>query len=210
VNSRPDAFSPRLGQECQPFAAPTAPLAALFDTTKVAVVSNGRCGSSCALFSVTMAKEEGAKMVVVGGRSSVPQSYCGTVGGQSVLFTDIDSDIKTAGLKNDSLVPPDFITNSLLSITRRLAFGVWNKNEPEEWQARPADHTLLLTADMYVHVVAISGGLVLTTSKCEQPNQDLGSCHEGDLLDRSMGCLLADSELDAQRQFVILRMRKPR
>jgi hypothetical protein len=150
VNLHPDAFSPRLGQECQPFAAPAPPAAALFDPKHVAIVSNGRCASSCSLFSTTMAKEEGAKMVVVGGRSSVPQSYCGTVGGQSTSYAVIDADIKTAGLKNDSLAPPDFITNSVQGITWRLGFGVWNKNEPEEWQARPVDYNLQLTADMCV------------------------------------------------------------
>jgi hypothetical protein len=157
VNSHPDAFSPRLGQECQPFAAPAPPAAALFDPKQVAIVSNGRCGSSCSTFSVPMAKEEGAKMVVVGGRSSIPQAYSGTVGGQSVLFSDIDSDVKTAGLKNDSLAPPDFITNSLQSITWRLSFGVWDKSQPEEWQARPADYNLLLTADTCVFCFFVFG-----------------------------------------------------
>lgn len=43
----------RLGQECQPEGFPTAPPnEALFDPKKVVIVSNGRCASSCSLFSV--------------------------------------------------------------------------------------------------------------------------------------------------------------
>ncbi|KZT25626.1 hypothetical protein NEOLEDRAFT_1064684 [Neolentinus lepideus HHB14362 ss-1] len=154
INGREDAFSQRLGQECQPFDM-RPPAEALFDPKKVAIVSNGRCGSSCSLFSITMAKEDGAKTVVVGGNKKVPQQYCGTVGGQSTRFPYIDTEIKTAGLKNHSLAPPDFITNSVQGITWRLGFGIWNANEPEEWQSHPADYNLLLTNVTVNNPVAI-------------------------------------------------------
>lgn len=41
-----------------------------------------------------MAKEEGVKTAVVGGKQDVPQHYCGTVGGQSTDFSTIDTEIK--------------------------------------------------------------------------------------------------------------------
>ena len=41
-----------------------------------------------------MAKEEGSKTVVYGGRKDVKQEYCGTVGGQSTDFSTIDTEIK--------------------------------------------------------------------------------------------------------------------
>ena len=43
---------------------------------------------------ITMSKEEGVKTVVVGGKKSVGQQYCGTVGGQSTDFATIDTEIK--------------------------------------------------------------------------------------------------------------------
>ena len=46
------------------------------------------------VLSVTMAKEEGAKMVVVGGKNGVEQRYCGTVGGESTDFSEIDTIVK--------------------------------------------------------------------------------------------------------------------
>ena len=52
INGRPDAFSQRLGQECQPFSL-DPPAEALFDPKKVVVLGNGRCASSCSLFSVS-------------------------------------------------------------------------------------------------------------------------------------------------------------
>lgn len=82
-----------MSDTCQPFDI-TPPDVALFDPTKTVVVSNGRCASSCSLFSITMAKEEGAKTVVLGGRKGVEQRYCGTVGGQSTDFSEIDTIVK--------------------------------------------------------------------------------------------------------------------
>ena len=54
-----------------------------------------------------MAKQEGAKTVVYGGKKDVEQQYCGVVGGQSSDFTEMDSELKTTGLKGHPLAPPD-------------------------------------------------------------------------------------------------------
>ncbi|KAK7047451.1 hypothetical protein VNI00_006682 [Paramarasmius palmivorus] len=151
INGRPDQFSQRLGQECQPDEFTTArmpPDTALFDTTKVAIVSNGRCASSCSLFSITMAKLQGAKTVVFGGKKDVRQQYCGVVGGQSLDFSFINSEIKTTHLKDDPAAPPELLVNGVQGITWRLGFGLDNKETPEEWQDHPADFNLPVTVDI--------------------------------------------------------------
>ncbi|KAI0941993.1 hypothetical protein AcV7_002542 [Taiwanofungus camphoratus] len=154
VNGRDDAFSQRLGDECQPFEM-DPPAEALFDPKKVAIVSNGRCASSCSLFSITMAKLEGSKTVVVGGKAGVLQQYCGVVGGQSLRFPEIDTEIKTTHLKNHSLAPPDFKSNSIQGLTWRLGFGIDDPWEPEEWQDHPADVNFPLTMETVNNPVAI-------------------------------------------------------
>lgn len=53
INDHQDFFSQKLGQECQPFAI-DPPAEGLFDPKKVAIVGNGRCASSCSLFSVSL------------------------------------------------------------------------------------------------------------------------------------------------------------
>ncbi|KAJ7924911.1 hypothetical protein B0H13DRAFT_1976670 [Mycena leptocephala] len=143
INGHKDAFSPRLGQECQPFEI-APPDDGLFNPENIVIISNGRCGSSCSLFSITMSKHEGVKTVVVGGHNDVPQQYCGVVGGQSTHFAEIDTEIKSTYLKNHTLAPPDFV----LGITWRLGFGLDNPKEPEEWQDHPADFNLPLTMSM--------------------------------------------------------------
>jgi hypothetical protein len=47
-------------------------------------------------WQVLMAKEEGSKTVVIGGKKDVSQQYCGTVGGQSTDFSTMDTDIKVS------------------------------------------------------------------------------------------------------------------
>ncbi|PPQ81939.1 hypothetical protein CVT25_013787 [Psilocybe cyanescens] len=135
VNGRKDAFSQRLGQECQPEGFPSVPpTEALFDPKKVVIIA--------------MQKLEGSKTVVVGGKKDVRQQYCGTIGGQSTSFTTIDTEIKTSGLKNNTLAPPDLLVNDYLGITWRLAYGIDNPKEPAEWQDHPADLNLPLTASL--------------------------------------------------------------
>lgn len=51
LNANSTVWNNRLGQECQPFSQ-SPPNEALFNASAVAIVSNGRCASSCSLFSV--------------------------------------------------------------------------------------------------------------------------------------------------------------
>jgi hypothetical protein len=54
-----------------------------------------------------MVKEERVKVVSIGGKKGTAQEYAGTIGGQSLDFSDIDTEIKSAGLKSDEWAPPD-------------------------------------------------------------------------------------------------------
>jgi len=58
INRREDFFGQKLGQECQPFSF-DPPTEALFDPKKVVIVGNGRCASSCSLFSVSFSSSHG-------------------------------------------------------------------------------------------------------------------------------------------------------
>ena len=51
-----------------------------------------------------MAKKEGAIMVVVGGKSDVQQQYCGTVGGQSTDFSEMDTNVKVCTVNPTHIV----------------------------------------------------------------------------------------------------------
>ena len=59
-----------------------------------------------------MATKYNVKTVVVGGKPGTTQQYCGVNGGQSLNLVTMDSEVKTLGLKDDPLAPPDFLTHS--------------------------------------------------------------------------------------------------
>lgn len=102
-----------------------------------------------------MNKLEGTKTVVFGGRNSVNQQYCGTVGGQSSDFPTMKSEIKTTKVTGNPRAPPDLLTNSVLGITWRLGFGISNREEPEEWQDHSANIRLDLTKENVNNPIAI-------------------------------------------------------
>ncbi|KAJ3909178.1 hypothetical protein F5879DRAFT_792150 [Lentinula edodes] len=154
INGHEDAFSQRLGQECQPFGV-EPPRKGFFKAKDVVIISNGRCASSCSLFSITMSKLEGVRTVVVGGKQETTQQYCGVVGGQSTDFSTIDTEIKSVHLKNHTLAPPDLLANIIEGITWRLAYGIDDPTEPEEWQDHPADINFPLTMETVNKPVAI-------------------------------------------------------
>ncbi|EJD45414.1 hypothetical protein AURDEDRAFT_165629 [Auricularia subglabra TFB-10046 SS5] len=146
VNGRQDQFSVRIGQECQPFSL-VAPEEPFFDLKNVVVINNGRCASSCSLFSIAMNVHYGVKTVVVGGKPGAKQNYCGTVGGQSVSYVTMDTQVKSVGLKSDPLAPPDFKVAASVGITWRLGYSIRKPEEPEEWQDHPASATLTPTLE---------------------------------------------------------------
>ncbi|KZV95737.1 hypothetical protein EXIGLDRAFT_734781 [Exidia glandulosa HHB12029] len=137
VNGRQDFFSVRMMDACQPFSQ-DPPTEQLFAPENIVIVNNGRCASSCSLFTITMSVHYGVRTVVVGGKPGVAQNYCGTVGGQSVSFVTMDTEVKSVGLKSSALAPPDLLTAATIGLTWRLGFSIRHPQEPEEWQDHPA------------------------------------------------------------------------
>ncbi|KAF8598569.1 hypothetical protein BDV93DRAFT_498597 [Ceratobasidium sp. AG-I] len=144
VNGVTDEFSTRVRDTCFPFDL-TAPSTKPFEFENIAIMTNGQCASSCSLFSIIMHTKHNVRTVVVGGKPGTVQQYCGVVGGQSSNFAAMDSEVKTAGLKNDALAPPDFITNSYQGVTWKLGWSILNPKTFEEFQSHPAqiNHPLL-------------------------------------------------------------------
>jgi len=159
INGHRDMFSQRLGQECQPFDM-DPPEEQLFAPENVVIVNNGLCASSCALFTIAMSKHYNTTTVVVAGKQGTTQQYTGTVGGQSSDFATMDTEVKTTHLKNNSLAPPDFLTNSIQGITWRLGFGIFDPTQPEEWQDHSATINFPLTASTVNNPFAIWNAVI--------------------------------------------------
>ncbi|CUA71803.1 Glucan 1,4-alpha-maltotetraohydrolase [Rhizoctonia solani] len=143
ANAVTDEFSQKMGDDCLPFQL-IPPRTRPFEFENIAIMSNGRCGSSCSLFSILMHVRYQVKTVVVGGKPGTTQQYCGIVGGQSSNYVNITSEVKTYGLANDPLAPPDFLTNSEQGIVFRLAYSPSDPSTFEEFRSHPAQYTFPL------------------------------------------------------------------
>ncbi|CUA67231.1 hypothetical protein RSOLAG22IIIB_07285 [Rhizoctonia solani] len=131
INGQKDSNSQRFYEICTPYdvALPADPA---FPPSKILIVGNGICGSTCALFSGIAYEKLGIKVITFGGNVSpppksadsslrltacktalsskpgAPMNFNGLAGNQVLEWVDLDSEIKTAGLKNvilGSLLP---------------------------------------------------------------------------------------------------------
>ncbi|KAI0922547.1 hypothetical protein AcV5_009489 [Taiwanofungus camphoratus] len=103
--------SQRILDICTPFNV-EMPAYPPFDLQNVAIVSNGDCASTCAQFSTLMYERHNTKIAVFGGKPNETMQYKGMAGEQVLEWYDIDTEIKTAGLKDDPLAPPDLLVNA--------------------------------------------------------------------------------------------------
>ncbi|KAH9834923.1 uncharacterized protein C8Q71DRAFT_132075 [Rhodofomes roseus] len=119
--------SQRFYDVCTPFNV-TIPAAPPFDLSKVAIVGNGDCASTCAQFSTLMYERHNTTIAIFGGKPGETMQFKGMAGEQVLEWYDIDSEIKTAGLQDDPLAPPDLLVNADFRHNWRTAYS-WEDEE---------------------------------------------------------------------------------
>ncbi|KDN39431.1 hypothetical protein RSAG8_08837, partial [Rhizoctonia solani AG-8 WAC10335] len=92
----------------------------------------------------------GIKVAVFGGNPGAAMNFNGMAGNQVLEWADLDSEIKTAGLKNDPLAPPDLLVNSNYRVNWRYAYSWQNKAEPLAFHVERAHYRIPYTADTYM------------------------------------------------------------
>ncbi|KAI0299451.1 hypothetical protein B0F90DRAFT_1810692 [Multifurca ochricompacta] len=128
INGRMDATSQRFRDAC-PFSVPISSLPP-FDLTRVAIVTNGNCASTCAMFSTLMKERHNTTIAVFGGRPGQGIEFKGMAGNQVLEWADLDSEIKTAGLKDDPLAPPDLLVSANMRHNWRTAYSYLDEATP--------------------------------------------------------------------------------
>ncbi|KAG8735665.1 hypothetical protein FRC12_017968 [Ceratobasidium sp. 428] len=76
-------------------------------------------------------------------------NFNGLAGNQVLEWRDLDSEIKTAGLKNDLLAPPDLLVNANYRVNWRYAWSWQNKKEPLAFHVERSNYRLAYTAATY-------------------------------------------------------------
>jgi len=121
----------------------TSPVRYLFK--QIQILTDGLCGSTCAVFSSHLAEADHVKTVVVGGLINRTQQYYSFPGGQVFNLAET-LQIASALNITDPNLPNPFPSSSVLSFTLQEIYP-WRKNNliekiPLEFMYRPATHHL--------------------------------------------------------------------
>ncbi|KAJ7481527.1 hypothetical protein FB451DRAFT_1236280 [Mycena latifolia] len=130
VNGKVDANSQRFHDTCESTFNVTMPDTPPFDLKNVAIVSNANCASTCAMFSTLMFERHQTRIAVFGGKPFENVEYKGMAGNQVLEWFDIDSEVKTANLKDDPLAPADLLVSGDMRHNWRTAWSFLNEKEP--------------------------------------------------------------------------------
>ncbi|THH11140.1 hypothetical protein EW146_g8141, partial [Bondarzewia mesenterica] len=127
TNGRLDPTSQRFHDICTPYSVPV-PQTPPFDLKNVAIVSNGNCASTCAMFSTLMNERHNTSIAVFGGKPGEDVQFKGMAGNQVLEWTDLDTEIKTAGVKD--VAPPDLLVSANMRHNWRTAWSFLNESKP--------------------------------------------------------------------------------
>ncbi|KAF9011868.1 hypothetical protein BDQ17DRAFT_793629 [Cyathus striatus] len=149
VNGRSDPMSQRFHDTCELNFEVPIPDEPPFDLNKVAIVSNGNCASTCAMFSTLMNERHNTKIAIFGGKPSETMQFKGMAGNQVLEWTDLDTEIKTAGVKNDPLAPPDLLVSGNFRHNWRTAWSFFDESKPIAYVSELPHFRFPYTKDTY-------------------------------------------------------------
>jgi len=130
INGKQDVTSQRFHDTCELTFVVPMPANPPFDLKNVAIVSNGNCASTCAMFSTLMFERHQTQTAIFGGKPGEDVQYKGMAGNQVLEWFDIDSEIKTANLKDDPLAPADLLVSGDMRHNWRTAWSFFDEQKP--------------------------------------------------------------------------------
>ncbi|KAG9126864.1 hypothetical protein FRC07_001649 [Ceratobasidium sp. 392] len=148
INGVKDTVSKRIHDICTPYNV-ALPTEKFLPASKIIIVGNGECASTCALFTAEAYEKLGIKVATFGGNPGQPMNFNGLAGNQVLEWPDLDSEIKTAGLKNCTLAPPDLLVNANYRVNWRYAYSWQNKSDPLAFHVERSNYRAPYTAETY-------------------------------------------------------------
>ena len=113
--------------------------------TDYVILSNGFCGSSCALVSQTLEELFNVTTVAVGGFYNTSLSFASFTGGQVSTLDQMLSDLNSSRINstNNNLVPKKLPTNIVFTFPFKEAYSFKGTGEiVMEFEFRPAKHRI--------------------------------------------------------------------
>ncbi|KAG9087209.1 hypothetical protein FS749_003073 [Ceratobasidium sp. UAMH 11750] len=149
INYTKDMMSKRFHDICTPYNV-DLPAEPFLPASKIIIVGNGECASTCAVFTAEAYEKLGIKVATFGGNPGKAMNFNGMAGNQVLEWANLDSEIKTAGLKNDPLAPPDLLVKANYRVNWRYAWSWQNKAQPLAFHVERANYRIPYTAETYM------------------------------------------------------------
>jgi len=122
---------------------PSVPPTYLFK--QIAVLSDGMCGSTCAVFTTHLDEVDNVITVAMGGFPNTKMQYFSFPGGEVISLADIIDIAKYLGVNDTTVVPPPFLNTAVFRFAL-LEIYPWFKNQtvnmPLEFVFRPAEYRM--------------------------------------------------------------------
>jgi len=111
------------------------------------ILTNGICGSSCALITQRMSEKYNVSTVAVGGYKDMPLSYASFPGSQVYSLLDLYDDLEGIDgfLQNETLkdlIPPLFMIRADLTFTIKEAYDVVDEDRVLDYTFKPSKYRL--------------------------------------------------------------------
>ncbi|KAJ9106882.1 hypothetical protein QFC19_003012 [Naganishia cerealis] len=139
INDVQDFFSKRHADSCTPFHVDKVPTEQPFDLSKVIIVGNGVCASTCSAFTTLMQQLHGVKMINFG---VAKQAYSGMAGAEVLDWSALDSEFKTANLKDHPLAgPKTLLVNGKFRVNWRASYSYQKPDTFSPYSGDIADYS---------------------------------------------------------------------
>jgi hypothetical protein len=126
----------------------------MFRPEDVAILSDGNCGSTCALLTNALVENFNVTTFGYGGLSTIPMSFSSFAGGQVFSMDDlIDRSESIASVKE--FLPKKFVRQSSLSFTLREVYSKSMPELPLEWTYLPTRVRIPNRSDLNFNPVAL-------------------------------------------------------
>lgn len=149
INGKQFTESQRFADVCETGFVVDIPEEPFFAPDKIAIVGNANCASTCAMFSTLMNERHNTSTADFGGLPGAQFEFKGMAGNQVLEWFDIDSEIKTANLKDDPLAPPDLLVNADFRHNWRIAYSFLDEATPIAYKSERSRFRFPYTAETY-------------------------------------------------------------
>jgi len=115
---------------------------------RLLVLSDGTCGSACALVIRNIQQNKFGKIVVIGGLRDRPQQGSSFFGGLVFSMDDLLPELKLLNLLDDPVAPKPFLTSAFLRWTLWEGYAyVGPRDIPLQFVFEPADYRMMYSLE---------------------------------------------------------------